>query len=67
MADQPQTADDVLKLVKDNDVRFIRLWFTDVLGQLKSFSINETELEDVGGVLGSVRHLSPCSGCGEQR
>src|SRR5207247_9662871 len=41
-----ETADDVLKVVKDSDVRFIRLWFTDVLGQLKSFSINAEELDD---------------------
>src|SRR5215207_6346954 len=40
------SADDVLKLVADQDVRFIRLWFTDILGQLKSFSINSAELED---------------------
>src|SRR5918996_7785 len=47
MADKrPETADDVIKLVQDRDVRFIRLWFTDVLGQLKSFSINASELED---------------------
>ena len=49
MADQPlrtETADDVMNAVEDNDVRFIRLWFTDVLGQLKSFSINSSELED---------------------
>ena len=41
-----ETADDVIKAVADHDVRFIRLWFTDVLGQLKSFSINSSELED---------------------
>ena len=29
----------VLKMAKDNDVRFIRLWFTDILGVLKSFAI----------------------------
>ena len=51
MADSPsavrtETTDDVMKVVKDRDVRFIRLWFTDVLGQLKSFSINAAELED---------------------
>jgi glutamine synthetase len=46
MADQPMTADDVKALVKDRDIRFIRLWFTDVLGQLKSFSINAEELDD---------------------
>src|SRR5689334_20895333 len=43
---RPQTTDDVIAAVRDNDVRFIRLWFTDVLGQLKSFSINASELED---------------------
>ncbi|MEK6276944.1 MAG: glutamine synthetase, partial [Actinomycetota bacterium] len=46
MADQPKTADDVLGIVKDSNVRFVRLWFTDVLGQLKSFSINAQELDD---------------------
>src|SRR5207247_9070297 len=46
MADQPKTVDDVMKLVADRDVRFIRLWFTDILGQLKSFSINAAELDD---------------------
>ena len=36
---------DVSRLVADNDVRFIRLWFTDILGRLKSFSINASELD----------------------
>ncbi len=35
----------VLKAVKENNVRFIRLWFTDVLGSLKSFSISPEQLE----------------------
>ena len=46
MADAPLTADDVTRLVQERDIRFIRLWFTDVLGQLKSFSINSSELDD---------------------
>ena len=46
VADTPKTADDVKKIVSEQDVRFIRLWFTDVLGQLKSFSINSSELDD---------------------
>ncbi len=33
-------------LVQERDIRFIRLWFTDILGQLKAFSINATELAD---------------------
>lgn len=35
----------VLKQVKEQNVKFIRLWFTDVLGFLKSFSITPAELE----------------------
>jgi glutamine synthetase len=35
----------VLKLAKENDVKFIRLWFTDVLGILKGFAITIDELE----------------------
>jgi len=46
MADQPHTADDVIALVEEKQIRFIRLWFTDILGQLKSFSVNKSELED---------------------
>ena len=46
MADQPRTADDVKSIVADRDIRFIRFWFTDILGQLKSFSINAEELDD---------------------
>ncbi|MEW6482594.1 MAG: glutamine synthetase family protein [bacterium] len=37
--------EDILKLVKENNVKFIRLWFTDILGQLKSFAITDKELE----------------------
>jgi len=37
--------ENVLKLAKENDVRFIRLWFTDVLGVLKGFAITIDELE----------------------
>jgi glutamine synthetase len=37
--------DCVLKIVADRKVKFIRLWFTDVLGFLKSFAITVDELE----------------------
>ncbi len=35
----------VVKLAKENNVKFIRLWFTDVLGFLKGFAITIDELE----------------------
>src|SRR4028119_481358 len=43
--DRPQTPADVKAIVAERDIRFIRLWFTDILGQLKSFSINRSELD----------------------
>jgi glutamine synthetase len=45
MPDQPQTADDVKALVAENDIRFIRFWFTDILGQLKSFAVDPQQLD----------------------
>lgn len=38
--------DFVLRTVEKRDIRFIRLWFTDVLGGLKSFSISAEDLEE---------------------
>ena len=35
----------VLRTVEERGVRFVRMWFTDVLGKLKSFSITPAELE----------------------
>ena len=36
----------VLRSARDNDVKFIRLWFTDILGNLKGIAITVEELED---------------------
>lgn len=36
----------VLRAARDNDVKFIRLWFTDILGNLKGFAINSDDLAD---------------------
>ncbi len=41
-----QTSEDVSKVVKEKDVAFIQFWFTDVLGQLKSFSVTPSELNE---------------------
>jgi len=40
----PKTKSDIYKLVKKHKVRYIRLWFTDVLGFLKGFTITVDEL-----------------------
>jgi len=37
--------EEVLKIVHEKNVAFVQFWFTDVLGQLKSFSITPQELE----------------------
>ncbi|MFC1477247.1 glutamine synthetase family protein [candidate division KSB1 bacterium] len=38
-------AQDIMRIVKDKNIRFINLWFTDILGMLKSFTITTPELE----------------------
>ena len=38
--------DFVLKTVESRDVHFVRFWFTDVLGRMKSFAVIPSELED---------------------
>ncbi len=37
--------DYVLKMAKEHDVKFVRMWFTDIQGILKSFAITVEELE----------------------
>jgi len=41
------TQEDILRKIKDNGVKYIRLWFTDILGQLKGMSITLSEIENV--------------------
>lgn len=43
-----KTKTEILKLVKEHKIKFIHLWFTDVLGFLKGFAITPDEL---GGAL----------------
>jgi len=38
--------DFVVRMAQENDVKFIRLWFTDILGHLKGFAITVEDLED---------------------
>jgi len=38
--------DFVLKTIKSRDVHFVRLWFTDVLGTMKSFAVSPSEIEN---------------------
>jgi glutamine synthetase len=43
--DRADAKDYILKLAKEQDIKFIRLWFTDILGFLKGFAITFEELE----------------------
>jgi glutamine synthetase len=38
--------ENVIKRTRDQNIKFIRLWFTDILGFLKSFSITAEQLEE---------------------
>lgn len=43
--EKPRDKKDVMELIKQYDVKFVRFWFTDILGQLKSFAVPVEELE----------------------
>ncbi len=40
-----QNFDYVLRSVEQRDIRFVRLWFVDILGRLKNFAISPEDLE----------------------
>ena len=46
----------VLRTIEERNIRFVRLWFTDVLGFLKAFTITSQELapDFTGGATRSV-------------
>src|SRR3989337_1646046 len=46
MDDRRESIDYVLQMAKEHDVKFIRLWFTDILGTLKSVAITVGELPE---------------------
>ena len=35
----------VLRTIEEREIRFVRLWFTDILGSLKSVAVAPAELE----------------------
>lgn len=42
---QTKTKDDVFEAIDKYNVRFVRFWFTDILGFPKSFAVNTNELD----------------------
>ncbi|RLG12113.1 glutamine synthetase [Candidatus Pacearchaeota archaeon] len=43
--EKPRDKKDVMELIKKYDVKFVRFWFTDILGLLKSFAVPVEELD----------------------
>ncbi len=58
----PEAIDYVLREARENDVKFIRLWFTDILGNLKGFAITVEELEGAEELFftGTTGEVRPC-------
>ncbi|HEY7467213.1 MAG TPA: glutamine synthetase family protein [Dehalococcoidia bacterium] len=46
MSEVEEMRDYVMQQCREQDVKFIRLWFTDILGSLKSFAITFEQLEE---------------------
>jgi len=49
-----EARDKVIRDVTQAEVKFIRLWFTDVVGRLKSFAITRDELDEGLEILDDV-------------
>ena len=46
----------ILKMAREHNVKFVELWFTDILGQLKSYAIPVSELEGACKLAARRRH-----------
>ena len=46
MLERDEAREYVLEMARQHDVKFVRLWFTDILGQLKSINITVEELPE---------------------
>ena len=44
---QKLSKEEIVRRLDEEGVRYIRLWFTDILGQLKGMSITRREIEKV--------------------
>ncbi|KPJ51297.1 glutamine synthetase [candidate division TA06 bacterium DG_26] len=42
----PKEEKEILQFVKEKRIKVVRLWFTDILGQLKGFAITSDQLEE---------------------
>ena len=49
------TKEYILRQASEHNVKFVRLWFCDILGRLKGFAINVEDLEDC--ILLRFRHF----------
>ena len=45
MANNHYTREDILRMVRENDIEFVRLQFTDIFGQLKNVAITAAQVE----------------------
>ena len=41
----PHTKEDIIRLVREGDIEFVRLQFTDIFGQLKNVAITASQIE----------------------
>ena len=59
--------EDIIKMVKEDDVEFIRMQFTDIFGQLKNVAITASQVEKAVAGSGHVRHSALAPAAGESR
>ena len=45
MALSKYTKEDIIRIIRENDVKFVRLQFTDIFGTLKNVAITTSQVE----------------------
>ena len=51
---KPRDKKDAMEMIRKHGVKFIRLWFTDIHGQLKSFAVPVDEIEFAWKVIDAI-------------
>jgi len=62
--DKSEAKEYVLKTAKEQDVKFVRMWFTDILGFLKSFAITFEEIQQFANIVAALLWLILAPICG---
>ena len=53
------TKEDIIRMVEEGDVEFIRMQFTDIFGRLKNVAITSSQIKKAVNIITLTEHRSP--------